>query len=186
MADSRAKPFDALAMRAPAWPNSAMVRKKPAAPSRDVSLRLFRWSMLALAGVVGGMMLGNMVAGSSAQRGAGEPASYSRLSANPDALVSQVENTAPCLGCADSYGVAVRLRAEREDRMSDEFRELGAVDDSPPYHDDLADDYRFGGRFPDPALEPMTDQEPTKPVQDTPRLEKDAAIIEDAAPSPIG
>jgi len=101
--------------------------------------------MLALAGVGGGMMLGEMVAGTRLGAGVDEPASYSHLSANPDALVPQGEGAAPCPDCADSYGVAMRLRAHRDDRMSDEFRELGAVDLDPPLPADAGDDYRYGG-----------------------------------------
>ncbi|HEV7311066.1 hypothetical protein [Sphingopyxis sp.] len=118
--------------------------------SRHRGARLVRWSLLALAGAAGGIALGDMAAGSRMGRGPGEPASYSHLSANPGALTARGGDAAPCPDCADSYGVAMRLRASRNDRMSDEFRELGTVegDASPSY--DMRDDYRYGGRFPDP------------------------------------
>jgi hypothetical protein len=106
--------------------------------------------MLALAGTVGGMMLGEAVVGNRTNGLSSEGSSYSRLSANPDALVPQGEAAPPCPDCADSYGAALRLRAHRDARMSDEFRELGAVDVDPPLPADPVDDYRFGGRFPDP------------------------------------
>ncbi|MBK6414665.1 hypothetical protein [Sphingopyxis sp.] len=80
----------------------------------------------------------------------GEPATFSHLSANPDAAVGPAVIAAPCLDCRDSYGVAARLRADRENRMSDEFRELGAVDLDPPAPSEPDDGYRYGGRFPDP------------------------------------
>ncbi len=107
--------------------------------------------MLAFVGVGGGFALGEMAAGTRLRAGVDGPASYSHLSANPDAMVQSAEGTIlPCPGCADSYGVAARLRAERDHRMSDEFRELGAVDVDSAVPDDPVDDYRYGGRFPDP------------------------------------
>lgn len=101
-------------------------------------------------------MLGDMAASTRLSSGGDDPAHYSRLSANPDALVRQGESASACLGCADSYGAAMRLRAHQDrltnGRMSDEFRELGAVDVDPPMaakYAEPADDYRYGGRFPD-------------------------------------
>ena len=128
-----------------------MARKLSFAASRRTGARLFRWSALLLAGVTGGALLGEMAAGTRLGRETGGPASYSHLSANPDALAPQGSGAAPCLDCADSYGVAIRLRAHRDEMMSDDaFRELGAVDVDPPILADAADDYRYGGRFPDP------------------------------------
>ena len=96
--------------------------------------------------------LGEMAVGTRLGDGARDSASYSRLSANPDALVPGGDAPSPaCPGCADSYGVAARLRAERDDRMSDEFRALGAVDAEHMLAPEPTDDgYRYGGRFPDP------------------------------------
>lgn len=126
-----------------------MARKLSFAPSRHTGARFFRWSVLALAGVGSGMMLGEMASGTRQRADVGGPASYSHLSANPDALVAQGDAAAPCPDCVDSYGVAARLRADREDRMSDGFRALGAVDvEIPP--EPIDDGYRYGGRFPDP------------------------------------
>ncbi|KQZ71535.1 hypothetical protein ASE06_19165 [Sphingopyxis sp. Root214] len=128
-----------------------MARKLSFAASRRTGARLFRWWALALAGVIGGALLGEMAVGTRLGGGGSEPASYSRLSANPDALAPQGSGAAPCLDCADSYGVAIRLRAHRDEMMSDDaFRELGAVDVDPPILADVSDDYRYGGRFPDP------------------------------------
>ncbi|MGQ2935777.1 MAG: hypothetical protein ACT6QT_03165 [Sphingopyxis sp.] len=128
-----------------------MARKLSFAASRRTGARLFRWWALALAGVTGGALLGEMAVGTRLGRGTGEPVSYSNLSANPDALAPQGSGAAPCLDCADSYGVAIRLRAHRDDRMRDDaFRELGAIDVDPPILADADDDYRYGGRFPDP------------------------------------
>jgi len=127
-----------------------MARKLYFAASRHSGVRLFRWSALALVGVTGGMLLGEMAVGSRLSSKMGEPATYSHLSANPDAAAPPVGGAAPCLDCRDSYGVAARLRADRESRMSDEFRELGAVDLDPPTSGEPDDGYRYGGRFPDP------------------------------------
>ena len=108
--------------------------------------------MLMFVGVGGGFALGEMAAGTRLRAGVDGPASYTRLSANPDAMVQATDaGLIPCPDCADSYGVAARLRAERDHRMSDEFRELGAVDVDSSLPDDPVDDYRYGGRFPDPA-----------------------------------
>jgi hypothetical protein len=108
-----------------------------------------------------------MAAGTRLGGRSGEPASYSRLSANPDAVAPQGGGAVPCLDCANSYGVAIRLRAHRDDRMIDDaFRELGAVDVDPPILADASDDYRYGGRFPDPA--PGAARMDEGPIADTP------------------
>ncbi|MHA4837010.1 hypothetical protein [Sphingopyxis sp. MSC1_008] len=143
-----------------------MTRKLSFVASRNAGVWLFRLSVLALVGVTGGMMLGEMAVGTRLGRETGEPASYSRLSANPDALEPQGDGAAPCLDCGDSYGVALRLRAHRDNRMSDEFRELGAVDVDPPILADTDDDYLYGGRFPDP--EPAVTASGEDPRGDTP------------------
>ncbi|HJS10657.1 hypothetical protein [Sphingopyxis sp.] len=128
-----------------------MGKKLSFSASRDGGARLIRWLALALAGVTGGVLLGEMAVGARLGGGGSEAASYSRLSANPGALAPQGSGAAPCLDCADSYGVAMRLRAHRDDSMRDEaFRELGAVDADPPILADADDAYRYGGRFPDP------------------------------------
>jgi hypothetical protein len=132
--------------------------------------------MLAVVGIVGGMMLGELAVGNRTNRLADEPPSYSSLSANPDALVPQGKAAPPCPDCADSYGVAVRLRAQRDERMSSEFRELGAVDVDPPLPADPSDDYRFGGRFPDP--EPVN-QRAGQQIEKTPAI----ALAGDVAPT---
>jgi len=96
------------------------------------------------------MILGEMVVGDrpSGLPDGGSP--YSSLSANPDAAIPQGAGAQPCIDCADSYGVADRLRARSDDRMGDAFRELGEVDVDPVAADADEDDYRYGGRFPDP------------------------------------
>lgn len=127
-----------------------MMRKLSVAASRNLGVRLARWAALALAGITGGMVLGEMAVGTRLMGTAGEHASYSRHSANPRSLVPQGDGAAPCTDCADSYGVAAQLRAHRDARMSNEFRKLGAVDIDPPILAEASDDYRYGGRFPDP------------------------------------
>lgn len=141
-----------------------------------MGVRLFRWSMLILAAVAGGIALGEMTIGSRARIGGHEPASYSHLSANPQALMSQGDGAAPCLDCPDSYGVAVKLRANRDRRMSDEFRELGAVDVDSPARADPDDGYRFGGRFPDPPPEVVVDQHPAPGTLAPPRSPAESLV----------
>jgi len=157
-----------------------MARKLSFAASRHRGLRLFRWSALALAGVTAGMLLGEMAAGTRLGGRAGEPASFSRLSANPGALATQADGgIVPCPGCADSYGVALRLRADRDSRMSNEFRELGAVDMVPPMHAEANDDYRYGGRFPEPqptASAAVGDSPAILPEGDLPPADKTAPV----------
>lgn len=144
-----------------------MAKKLSFAASHHTGARLIRLSALALAGVTGGALLGEMAAGTRLGGGTGEPASYSRLSANPDALAPQGGGAAPCLDCADSYGVAIRLRARRDDRMNDDaFRALGTVDVDRPVRADTADNYRYGGRFPDP--EPAAAVTSEGPLADIP------------------
>ncbi|SBV33310.1 exported protein of unknown function [uncultured Sphingopyxis sp.] len=134
-----------------------MPRKLSFATSRRGGERLVRLLLLTLAGVLAGVLLGEESAEPlAAARGGGDPGSYARYSANPDARLPQGETAAPCFACPDSYGVAARLRAERESRMESAFRELGAVDtDAPlppePVPEPADDGYRYGGRFPDPA-----------------------------------
>lgn len=133
----------------------AMAKKLSVSANRRERARLLRWSLLALVGIAGGILLGEMAAGSRPHGGSGDSASFSRLSANPDALVEESDETDPCLDCADSYGVAMRLRAHsdgrmRDDRMSGAFRALGEVKTDGEKPTEPQDDYRYGGRFPDP------------------------------------
>lgn len=138
------------------------------------AVRLLRWSLLLLAGTGGGLLLGELVVGNRVKGLLDPPPSYSRLSANPDALVPQGEAAAPCLDCADSYGVAAQLRARRDDRMGEEFRELGTVDIDLATPIEPDDDYRYGGRFPDPepqggvAAKPIGSIPVTSPVDAIP------------------
>lgn len=144
-----------------------MAKQRHSAASRDSgTARLFRWLMLALVGAGGGMMLGDLAVGSRTNGLAEERPSYASLSANPDALTLQSGGSPPCADCADSYGAAKPWRAQRDARMSDEFRALGAVavDVDPPVTDP-ADDYRFGGRFADSDLD---DRDATIAIDETP------------------
>ncbi|MDO9370019.1 MAG: hypothetical protein Q7T68_15745 [Sphingopyxis sp.] len=132
-----------------------MVRRRYSAAIRDSgAARLLRWLVLALAGtgvgLGGGMMLGELTIGNLTDGQTDKTSTFSSLSANPDALVPQGEAAPPCPDCSDSYGVAMRLHAEHDTRISDAFRELGAVDLDRPTPVDPDDGYRFGGRFPDP------------------------------------
>lgn len=160
-----------------------MARKLSFAASRHSGVRLFRWSALALAGVTSGMLLGEMAAGPRLGSGIGEPATYSHLSANPDAAAPPAGGAAPCLDCRDSYGVAARLRAERESRMSDEFRELGAVDVDPPMSDESDDGYRYGGRFPDPPPREARRRMPDTPLASVGAVDDEPLVAGTSAPA---
>lgn len=132
-------------------------------------MRLFRWSLVALAGAIGGMVLGEMAIEPDRGGTIAEPATYSHLSANPGALPPASDGGAvPCPDCLDSYGVAARLRADREDRMSEPFRALGEVDPDPAPPDNTGDAYRFGGRFPEPPTLARGEEMSSRPVSDVP------------------
>lgn len=129
-----------------------MARRRDSAANRESdAARLIRWPLLLLAGVGVGLLLGEFAAGRRTPAYSSEPGSFSRLSANPDAMVAQGEGTAPCLDCPDSHAIGVRIPSIRDDRMGAEFRELGAIEPDPPRPNaDIDDDYNYGGRFPDP------------------------------------
>lgn len=138
-----------------------MARRKHSAASRNGgAARLILWPLLLLAGVGAGLVLGEFAAGQRVATSSGDIAPFSRLSANPDAVVAQGEGAPSCVDCTDSYGAGLPLRGSRDSRMSAEFRELGAVEVDPPAPADIDDGYRYGGRFPDPnppAWEEMQD-----------------------------
>ncbi len=166
-----------------------MARKLSFVASRRGGELLLRLLLLALAGALAGVLLGDKSAEPlAAARIGDDPASYAQYSANPDARVPQGETAAPCFACPDSYGVAARLRVERESRMENAFRELGAVDLDAPLPDERvpepapepADDgYQYGGRFPDPGprLETLAPEDIALPVTEkgTPPVETPVA-----------
>ena len=126
-----------------------MAKRKHAVSSRDRGHRLLRWLLLVTAGLGSGWLLGEMAAENLNSVRAGADTSYSGLSANPDASAPVTLPQDACLDCPDSYGVAVRMRAVREQRMDDAFRELGAVDADGMPADEPAGEYHYGGRFAD-------------------------------------
>ena len=139
---------------------SAIRGARLAGPGRRLVLGLG----LALAGAVAGMLLGELASGGRivSPDGEGGSGGYARLSANPHALVADPLAASPsCLDCADSYGAAARLRAQRDERADAAFRDPGGVepDASLP---EPADDYHYGGRFPDTA--PSIDTSRETPV----------------------
>ncbi|WP_432770773.1 MAG: hypothetical protein HEQ22_08605 [Sphingopyxis sp.] len=133
-----------------------MARYRTSEASRDLRFhRLLGWLGLAAAGVAAGIALGAVAVGDGIGGKAAEGiASYAGLSGNPDAR--SVDIVPPCLDCPgihgpDSFGVGARLRAARDTRMEDDFRELGAVEIDYGYEPEVADDYDYGGRFAEPA-----------------------------------
>ena len=136
-------------------PFFATVRKYSYSTTRKAGTIVLRLILLVLVGTVGGALLGNMIAGQRLSSGLTAPAAYPRLSANPDAAATQAITDDGCIGCLDSYGVAAPLRAERQGRMNDAFWALGPVDPEAMI-DESDDGYRYGGRFPDSELRPLT------------------------------
>ncbi|MGL3822575.1 hypothetical protein [Sphingopyxis sp. R3-92] len=154
-----------------------MARRKNAISSRDRGQRLLWSLLLVVAGLGGGMLLGEMTTQNLRGVTAGDGASYSGLSANPDASrpVTMPQDT--CLDCPYNYGVAAQMRAARNTRMNDAFRELGAVDAAASPVRETTDEYRYGGRFPDADLsasEVATSAEPPAEGVTNPPLSGDA------------
>lgn len=157
--------------------------RKYSAASRNGAARLVRWLVLALVGASGGLMLGELAVGSRTNGIPDEVSSYSRLSANPDASIRQGDGVHPCPDCADSYGTGLHWRARRDARMTDEFREVGAVDVDASLPGDPVDDYRFGGRFPDPEPD---DRQTVTQVEEAPLAAPTVDILPERALPPSG
>ncbi len=176
MADRR---FAGLQPRACHGHSRQMARRKTRYPSRDRGRWLLWWLTLTIIGCVGGIFLGEMTVGNRAGMVADAVPSYATLSANPDAPAMSAQPSNPCLDCPGSYGVGARMRAAREERMDDAFRELGAVDADMQHANEPADDYRYGGRFPDPAPPVPENIAPANnPVQEA----ADSPVPEDPRP----
>lgn len=137
--------------------------------------------LLALLGAMIGLILGDIAAGERLGRTHSWNGSYAKLSANPDAATANALPALTCSNCADSYGVAVRMRAERAERENDAYRKLGSVDlDWPvPMPED---EYRYGGRFPDPDPATGPVARPTGMVTTEPAPFADPPAGEDSEP----
>lgn len=139
-----------------------MARRKPPAATRGARLaRPLRWLLLALAGAIAGVTIGEHVAGSRLDPGEGllrEGGGYAGFSANPDALAADTVAAPACVDCADSYGAAARLRARRTEQADAGLSEIGAMRPDPA--PEPIDDYRYGGRFPDPEPAPLAPAAP--------------------------
>lgn len=125
--------------------------------------------LLASVGMVGGMILGDLAVGGRLVPEPVSGGSFVEFSANPDALTPDSLSSPPCIDCANSYAAAARLRARRAERMSNAFRDLGTVEiDEPAPRPEPDDEYRYGGRFPDPPsaiaarVSPSIQQRPAK------------------------
>ena len=128
---------------------------------KGARLRALGWLGVAGFGAISGIALGNLAIGDAGKQ-ADDVSSYAEFTGNPDATRVESLPVEPCYGCADSYGVSMRLKSAREDRMGGEFRELGAV--AIDYASEPADDYRYGGRFDDPAEAPAIAMQSQVPV----------------------
>lgn len=152
-------------------PFFVIVKKLSYRTTRKVESALFRGVLLVGVGVLCGALLGNMAAGKRLSRDTADiPMSYTALSANPDAAATPLIEPAPCRACPDSYGVAARLRADREQRADSAFRALGAVE---PAIDDAhaEENYRYGGSFP--ILAPRSSASAIEPPASTQEGETD-------------
>ncbi len=109
--------------------------------------RWFYLVLLGVAGILGGLLLGELAAGNRLGNSAASKPSYADLSANPNAMPAASTELQDCFDCASNYGAAARLHAGRDAPADGAFRELGAVElDGPRAEPD--DDYRYGGAFP--------------------------------------
>lgn len=138
--------------------------------------------MLGLAGLGFGSLLGMIAVGQGLDRHGENQPSFAGLSANPDAQTAALAE-APlfCPDCVDSYGVAARLRAERDHRLSEPFRRLGEVDvEMMPLAEPTAD-YHYGGRLPDPEPREMsTPTEMSVPIKPAALDAPSAPVVIDA------
>lgn len=104
--------------------------------------------LLAGAGAIGGMFLGEFVVGESLHGSIPAGANYADLSSNPDAVGADGLPSPSCPGCADGYIPATRVfAAGRTDAFDPP--EAVTIGDASPAPDD--DGYRYGGTFADPA-----------------------------------
>lgn len=168
-----------------------MRRKPKAFASRDrVLRRLTLVLILGLMGAAGGALIGLVVLDEQPRSGGTAAGSFADLSANPDALATDEISAEPCPGCTDSYAVAARLRAAREQAMEEPFRELGAVDIEALGESEAGgnDEYRYGGRLPDPeeapAFPPMVTPVAPLAPEGAPSIESPRPLPTDAAPDP--
>jgi len=147
-----------------------MARKRDRAASRDAGFtRLLLGLTLCGAGIAGGILLGGLAVGTGLGDRLERETSYADLSGNPAAPATDSLPELTCLDCADGYGVAARLRTIRDARSDRAFRALGAVEIEYAPTSGQADDYRYGGRFPDPERAEIADQPPIAagPAEDT-------------------
>lgn len=169
-----------------------MARKRKPFASRGAAQRAGLIAALVAVGLAAGGALGVLAVGRGLRGEAIAPPSFAGLSSNPDALTADKGvSTPPCHSCADSYGVEARLRAARERRSSDAFRELGTVDIDDAPADQPHDDYRYGGRFPDTApTEPAVPAMvlpvamPEPPVRAPPEQQQGSGPQPDPTPPP--
>ncbi len=115
--------------------------------------------MLAGAGIVGGIWLGQLTIGGGIWDSVAPPEeSFADLSGNPDALAVDIQPQAPCFGCGDDRGAAARYRAGRFGPMDDLTTPPGEVEDEPMLPPEFADDYEYGGGWDREFDEPQPPQ----------------------------
>lgn len=149
-----------------------MARERPPdASRRQRPPRWFRGLLLGVAGIVGGLLLGELVAGGRLGRPEAAKPSYADFSANPNAVPAGGEPArADCFDCPGRYEASARMRSRGDARDDDAFRELGAIELDTRYAEP-DDEYRYGGAFPEPATganDPPPDIKLSLPVEMTP------------------
>lgn len=139
------------------------------------------WIGFALLGAVGGVLLGHYVVGEDGTRRNG-PTSYADRTGNPNAPGTPPVPIESCYDCSGGYGRGIRHNPRREARMDDAFRELGAVESDPG--PEPTEDYRYGGRFDDPAAARTIVMQ--SPVQLTPEPAIDPPPVAETATAAPG
>ncbi|MDK2760997.1 MAG: hypothetical protein KYX64_06520 [Sphingopyxis sp.] len=157
-----------------------MARRHPAT-SRVLAARIGRWSVLILVGVAGGMMLGERIVGDGPRNASIESESFSRLSANPDALGPQGEAAPFCPNCRLAYDGGTRSRDDRDEFTDGEPPRFRADDFDTPAGEMI--EFRIGDDDPLPQPPPVApveriDEAPTTAQQGNPPPAGEAAPME--------
>ncbi|PAL25217.1 hypothetical protein [Sphingopyxis sp. GW247-27LB] len=141
--------------------------------------------LLAGAGAIGGMFLGEFVVGESLHGSIPASANYADLSSNPDAIGADGLPSSSCHDCADGYVPATRVFAARHGDGFDAFdpSEPVTIDYASPAPAD--DGYRYGGTFADVAP-PSPAEAMAREVGDSRLLVLPADTVPDApVPAPV-
>lgn len=118
-------------------------------PPDDLARKTLPWLVFLTIGSVVGVWLGYIIVSDFRPLVSARTAPYAELSGNPDALSIDSHPVAPCENCADSYGSARYATEQHAPSDDNVYRDLGRVVIDYSQSEAPADDYRYGGRFPD-------------------------------------